>query len=115
MSNMLLKDVAIDPKTGNPTVRTTPEHKITRVRAVNGMVAITGIVGDVEVENIVDRKEAIYRAQAISSMAEKSKYSSDVNELQGLVQQFIEAIRQAAEQANKPYSGVAVSMSGIKA
>lgn len=108
------QDVAIDPKTGNPVLRTTPEHKIKRVYAHNGMVVIVGTVGDQETESIVDRKEAIYRAQAISDMAKKSKYSSDVSELQELVSMFIEAIKKAAEQANKPYSAISVSMTGIK-
>lgn len=105
---------AIDPKTGNPVVRTTTEHKIKRVYAHNGMVVVVGDVGGQDIENIIDRKEAIYRAQALSDMAKKTKYSSDFDELMALVEMFIEAVKKAAEQANKPYKGISVSMSGIK-
>lgn len=111
MSNMLRKDVAIDPKTGNPVVRTTPDHKIKRVYAHNGMVVVVGDVGGFDVENIVDRREAIYRAQALSDMASKSKYSSDHDELMTLVDMFIEAIKKAKEQEDgMSYKGVSVSM-----
>lgn len=115
MSNVLIKpgDVAIDPKTGNPVMRTTPEHKIKRVYAHNGMVVIVGEVGGFDVERIVDRKEAVYRAQALSDMAAKSKYSSDHDELMTIVDMFIEALKHAAEQAGKPYTGVSVSMHGV--
>lgn len=106
------RDVAINPETENPVSRTTPEHKIKNVYAHNGMVAIVGDVGGRDVERIVDRREAIARAQAISEMAAKAKYSSDVNELQTLVEMFIEAIKKAAEQANKPYKSISVSMAG---
>jgi len=111
MSN---NDVAIDPKTGNPIIRTTPEHKIKRIYAHNGMVVIVGDVGGSDVENIVDRREAIYRAQSISDMAKKAKYASDYEELMAIVEMFIEAIKLAKEQSGKPYTSVSVSMSGIK-
>jgi len=107
-------EVAIDPKTGNPVNRVTPEHRIKRVYAHNGMVVVVGEVGGQEVESIIDRKEAIYRAQAVSDMAKKSKYASDTDEFQEIVSMFIEAVKKAAEQANKPYKGISVSMTGIK-
>lgn len=102
--------VAIDPKTGNPVVRTTPDHKIKRVYANNGMVVVVGLVGDQEVENIITRAEAIYRAQAISDMIKNTKYSSDVSELQDLVESFIEAIQKAKEQEGTKYTGQSISM-----
>ena len=105
--------VAIDPKTGNPVIRTTPEHHIKRVYAVNGMVVVVGDVGGTEVENVIDRKEAIYRAKAISDMAKKTKYSSDFDELMQIVEMFIAATRQAKEQAGSKYKSVFVSMSGM--
>jgi hypothetical protein len=110
---MSAANVAIDPKTNNPVIRTTPEHKIKNVYAKNGMVVIVGDVGGKDVERIVDRREAIARAQALNEMADKSKYSSDRDELQNLVCLFIEAIKQAAEQAGKPYKAISVSMTSM--
>lgn len=107
-------NVAIDPRTGNPTSRTTPEHKIKRIYARTGAVVIVGEVGGQDVESVVTRQEAIYRAQALSDMSRNSKYSSDFDELQGIVQMFIEAIKTAAEQEGKKYKSLSVAMSGIK-
>lgn len=112
MSNNLIKqsEVAIDPKTGNPVVRTTPEHAIKRVYAHNGMVVVVGKAGDQEVENIIDRREAISRAQALSDMVKHLTYSSDTTELQRLVESFIEAIKKAKEQEGGQYRSTSVSM-----
>lgn len=103
-------DVSIDPETENPIMRTTPEHKIKEVRAKGPMVVIVGIAGDTEVENIVNRKEAIERAQAISAMVKHAKYASDVRELQSLVEEFIMAITKAKENEGSCYRSNAVSM-----
>jgi glucokinase len=103
-------ETAINPQTGNPVVRTTPEVKIKRVYAHNGMVVIVGDVGGTDVENIVDRKEAIYRAQALSDMAKKAKYSSDYDDLMSLVDMFVDAIQKAKEQEGSRYKAVSVSM-----
>ena len=103
-------NVSIDPNTQNPTERTTPEHKIKLVRAHGSMVAIIGIVGDKEVENIVDRVEAIQRAQALSDMVQHLKYASEVRDLQELIEQFIVAIKQARINAGSGYKSKSVSM-----
>lgn len=107
---MDIGNVAIDPKTGNPVHRTTPEHCIKKVYAHNGMVVIVGDVGGQDVENIIDRKEAIYRAQALSDMAKNQKYASDHQATLALVDQFVEAIRKAKEQSGSQYKSQAVSM-----
>ena len=43
---MAKSDVAIDPKTGNPIVRTTPEHKLKNVYAKNGLVVVVPAEAD---------------------------------------------------------------------
>lgn len=103
-------DVAIDPKTGNPIMRTTPEHRIKQVYAHNGMVVIVARVGEQETERIVDIQEAIFRATAIRDMGRKLTYSSDIDENQKLVEMFIDAIQKAKEQQGSKYVGVGVSM-----
>ena len=107
-------DVAINPETGNPVMRTTPEHKLKRVYAKNDMVVIVGVVDGADVENVIERREAISRAQSLSEMAEVTKYPSDRLELQDLVEQFITAIRQAKEYTGTGYKSTSVAMSGLK-
>lgn len=102
--------VAINPNTGNPVIRTTPEHSIKRVYAHNGMVVIVGEVGGQETERIVDRKEAIHRAQALSEMAKRAQDSSDHSMLINLIETFIEAIKKAKEQEGGKYKSTNVSM-----
>jgi hypothetical protein len=102
--------VAINPNTGNPVIRTTPDHAIKRVFARNGEVVIVGEIGGQEVERIIERKEAIHRAQALSDMAKKARHDSDHKELISLVEGFIAAIKQAKEQAGGQYKSTSVSM-----
>lgn len=104
-------DVALDPKTGNPVMRTTPEYKIKRVYAHNANVVIVGSVGGQDTERVVDRKEAIARAQALSEMSKKQS-GSDFDETLTLVEMFVEAIKKAKENSGKPYKAISVSMTG---
>jgi len=108
-------DVSINPETGNPNFRTTPEHKVTKVYAHNGMVVVCAKVGDQDVESIIERREAIHRAQAISDMAKRAKYQSDHDEQMDIVEMFIEAIKKAKEQADgQGYKSARVAMTGFK-
>ena len=107
---MGLIETSINADTGNPNSRTTPEHRIKRVYAHNGAVVIVANVGGSDVERIVERREAIERAQSLSEMASHAKTKDQYEEAMELVEMFINAIKKAKEQAGKPYTAVSVGM-----
>lgn len=81
--------------------RETPEYKVKRVYAKDGMVVVVSKIGDQDVERTITRSAAIQRAQEISAMVSKQVYSSDKKELLTIIERFIVAIKKASEQANK--------------
>jgi len=106
-------DVAIDPSTGNPVMRTTPEHKLKRVYANGVNVVVVGEIGGQETSSVIPRAEAISRARAINEMATKAKYSDEHDHLVAMVEQFIEAIQKAKENEGGQYTGISIGMYNI--
>jgi hypothetical protein len=102
--------VAINPETGHPNHRTTPEHKFLRAYARDGMVVVVGKVGDQEVENEITRREAISRATAVNDMVPKTPYSDDAKEYSRIVEQLMKAIHKARDQDGGRYTSARVSM-----
>jgi len=103
-------DVSINPETGHPNQRTTPEHKFVRAYAREGMVIIVGKVGDKEVESMISRKEAIHRATAVNDMIPHTPHSSDAREYSRIVEQLMKAVYKARDQDGGHYTSARVSM-----
>ena len=95
-----------------PAYRTDPERKVTGISARLGMVCIEYTHGGESKEETVTRGEALKRATAISDMVKIMKYSDERQDLQKMVEDFIEAISKAKEQDGGRYKSTSVSMAG---
>jgi hypothetical protein len=93
-----------------PGSRTTPEHKITKIYAQDGLVIISGTRDGSEVEERITRSEAISRARAANEMISHLKYKDEVQKLQLIVEQLIQAIDLARKQSGKTYRSKQISM-----
>jgi len=103
-------DVSINPETGNPNHRTTPIYKFKRCYARDGMVVVVGTVGKEDVERMITRREAIYRARAVNDMIPKANYSDEAAEYGRMVEEFMRAITKAKKQDGGKYKSTQVSM-----
>ena len=95
-----------------PAYRTDPERKVTGISARLGMVCVEYSHGGISKEDTITRSEALNRAKAISDMVKIMKYSDERQDLQKMVEDFIEAIAKAKEQDGGKYTSTSVSMAG---
>ena len=92
--------------------RVDPERKVKKISARLGMICVEYTHGGVSKEELINRNEAIRRAQAISEMTKNIGYSDERREMQKMVEDFIEAIAQAKSQDGGKYTSTSVSMAG---
>jgi len=107
------KIVPVSAKNVDPFIpdhRVDPEWRVNRVTANDGMVTIEITHGNESKVEHVTRSEALRRARAVNEMIPYVKYADERQELQNIVEQYIEAIAKAKAQAGGRYTSTSVSM-----
>lgn len=94
----------IDPRTGHPKHRVTPEHKVGDIYARDGMVVVVGAIGDQEVERTITREEAMFRTRAVDEMLGRTKHASERRKLQQIIDRFMKAVATAEAQDQGKYT-----------